>query len=236
MHSKQQQHIKSRKRQTTYSKRNNVSSKQLRSAGRSTKRRNRMHTNTNTFTLSSVNMKPIQQRVFRYENVNTIPNNLSFDIRDMRNLLGFVTAGATTFYPIIDSFRLRRIGLTILPGDSTAGSTWINFSWQGDNAPQVEETMLASNTVPCHMSFFPAISSTAWDWHDDQGSNDALFSLSLNNNSTTLILDIEMEYIINDGAVSSQTLNNASAITGISSRRIPILTEEMQSLGLASVG
>jgi len=138
-------------------------------------------------------------------------------------LFGFVVNGTTDFFPLIDSFRLKRLGLTVLPYDSTQGFTSIGVRWQGDNAPDITETMLTGNTMPNHQSFRPYDASTAWFWHDQPSTNVALWELTLDHSGSTIILDIEIEYIINDGTVPSQgPLANPSTFSGIASRAIPI--------------
>jgi hypothetical protein len=188
--------------------------------------------------LPQINQRPIQKRCFRYANDGaSVPDHLTFQTRDLRNMLGFVTSGATTFYPFIDSFKLCRIGATILPSDATGGAAFFTFSWRGDNAPQIEETILIGNTTPDHVSFYPPEGSTAWFWHDDQSANENLFDVSTSNPTHNyIILDIELEYIINDGALTSQTLNNAAAFTGIAARHIPIATENFHAVNLSGAG
>jgi hypothetical protein len=50
-----------------------------------------------TVYLPEINQKPIQTRCLRYQNVNNIPSSLTFQINDIRHMLGFVTNGSTTF-------------------------------------------------------------------------------------------------------------------------------------------
>jgi len=171
----------------------------------------------------------------RYGNDSTIPQNLTFDTTDIRNMIGFVRGGTTDFYPLIDSFKLRRVGITLLPGDSVGGAGFFSFAWQGDNAPEVRETFLVGNTTPNHMSFFPPEGSTAWFWHDNQGSNEQLFSISNSQQYVYVIMDIELEYIINDGGTANQALTLNSSFTGYGARNIPITSGEFMAVELAAV-
>jgi hypothetical protein len=128
------------------------------------------------------------------------------------------------------------VSITLLPGDSTSGACMYTFSWRGDNAPDIKETFVVGNTNPNHMSFKPYEGTTAYWWHDNEGPNDNLFSMSSDNSTATVVMDIHFEYIINDGAVTSQALTNPAAFTGYAARNLPIGTLEFQAVDLSAVG
>lgn len=178
-------------------------------------------------TIPEINQKPIQTRCLRYEYANNGPNTFLFTSDDIFSLIGFATNASTTFYPIIDSFRIRRIGVSLIPLDSTAGFSAFGLRWQGDNAPDVLESVLVGNAMPTVRSFFPPEGSTSWFWHDRPSTATDLWEFNIDNDGVTVIMDLELEYIIADGSITAITLANAPAFTGIGYHAIPIVSSQI---------
>ncbi len=171
--------------------------------------------------LPEIDNKPIQTRCFRYSGNLTSAPNPSFDTQDIRCAVGFVTSASTTYYPVIDAFKLNRIGVTILPNSTTSAGT-VTFSWVGINQPDIRETLLFTNAIPVHASFYPYEGSSASFWWDNTSTLTELFSLRSTETDISVILDIQLEYIINTGAITSVALSGASSFTGVGYRTLPI--------------
>jgi len=171
--------------------------------------------------IPEINQKPIQTRCFRYELSNHSDTTIFFTSDDIIACLCFVTNTSTAFYPLIDSFKLRRVGITILPDDNV-GHSIFGIRWQGQNAPDVLDTIITGNAIPNHKSFFPSEGSTAWFWHDQPSSNVNLFAFTIENHGSTIIMDLELEYILGDGTILGGTLSTAATFTGIASHYLPL--------------
>lgn len=168
-----------------------------------------------------INQRPPYTRCFRYEYENNGPNTFTFTNDDLINALGFVINTSTAFYPLYDSFKLLRIGISILPRDSTAGFTMFGIRWQGQYAPDVLDTMVVGNAFPSHRNFYPYEDSLANFWQDQPSTVQNMFEFNIDANGATIIMDLEMELVLGDGSVPGTTLTNASVFTGIAARVMP---------------
>lgn len=204
---------------------------------RNRRKQKRKHLRKQGFvSIPEINQKPIQTRCFRYEYQNNTPTNFLFTTDDIFSLMGFATSASTTFYPIIDSFRMRRIGISLLPRDSTTGFSALGLRWQGSNAPDVLESILVGNAMPTVRSFFPPEGSTCYFWHDSPTATTDLWELNIDNDGVTVIMDLELEYIIADGAITAITLTSPSNFTGVGYHDIPTVgTQTFNVVLLSSV-
>jgi len=83
--------------------------------------------------------------------------------------------------------------------------------------------MLVANAIPAHRSFYPPEGASSWFWWDNSSTTTNLFSVR-NSQGTDLaiIMDLELQYILNTGAITSVALTGASTLTGIAYRYLPI--------------
>jgi len=170
--------------------------------------------------LPEINNKPIQTRCIRY--YGTLNGTSIWKSSDILAFVGFTNSGATPYYPLLDSFKLIRVGVILLPdGASSAGT--VSFTWNGANAPEIRETMLVTNAVPFQKSFYPMVATSAWEWWDNSSTASDLFSLrSTLSTDCQIYLDIEIQYILNTGAIASVPLTTTSSVTGLVYRSLPI--------------
>jgi len=187
---------------------------------RNNKGHNRSTSRGQTF-IPEINQKPPLTRCFRYEYENNGPTTFLFNNDDLTNALGFVLNTSTAFYPLIDSYKLLRIGISILPRDSTSGFTMFGVRWQGQFAPDVLDTMIVGNAFPSHRNFYPYEDSTAYFWQDQPSVVQNLFEFNVDADGATIILDLEMEIVLGDGDITGSTLTNPASFTGIASRVMP---------------
>jgi hypothetical protein len=143
---------------------------------------------------------------------------------DILAFVGFTNSGATPYYPLLDSFRLKRVGIILLP-DAIDSAGTVSFTWNGANAPEVRETMLVANAIPFQKSFFPPEATSAWQWWDNSSTASDLFSIRTTlSTDIRIYIDIEITYILNTGAITSVPLTTTSAVTGLVYRSLPIAT------------
>jgi len=187
--------------------------------------------------ITEINNKPIQTRCIRYQLTGVISRSVPalFNSNDLRHIIGFVTSGAASYYPVIDSVKLLRVGLTVLSEDSiTAGS--FSFNWKGSNAPDITETMFFSPGVPARRNFYPPEDSSARWWYDNASTTTDLFQLYMSNNEIPLFfLDIEFEYNLQDGASVNSVFTTNATFTGYAYRILPLASEQFTPLGLNAV-
>jgi len=187
---------------------------------RKQKRNGRRHESNGPISLPEVNNKPKQTRCVRYS--GSLNGTTLWHSSDILAFAGFTNSGATAYYPLLDSFRLNRVGITLLP-DSASSAGTVSFVWNGFNAPEFRETMLVTNGVPFTRSFFPTEGSSAWLWWDNSSTSTDLFSVrSATGSEVIIIIDIEITYIINTGAITNVPLTTTSAVTGLVYRTLPI--------------
>ena len=136
-------------------------------------------------------------------------------------MIGSVTSASTTYIPLIDSFKLKRVGMTIMP-NSTTSAGYITFTWLGLNQPEIRETLIYASAIPAHASYYPYEGSAASWWWDNTSTTTNLFSIRSVETDINIFLDIEFEYIIKTGAVSSVALTSPSSFTGVGYRVLPI--------------
>lgn len=83
--------------------------------------------------------------------------------------------------------------------------------------------MLVANSIPYHRSFEPIEGTSAWFWWDNSSTTTDLFSIrSALTTDCLIILDIELNYIIATGAITSVPLTTTSSLTGLVYRTLPI--------------
>jgi hypothetical protein len=183
--------------------------------------------------LSDINNRPIQTRVFRY--FGSLNSRVTFTSQDLSSIMGAVTSGATTFYPLIDGFQISRVGITLLPNNTTSAGT-VSFSWSGLNAPDNRHTMLVANSIPYHQSFIPVEGTSAWFWWDNTSSTTNLFQVASTLSSDVLIyIDFDIKYVLNTGATTSVALTANATFTGIGYRQLPIGNLEFSPADLDTV-
>lgn len=177
--------------------------------------------------LPHINQKPIQTRCMRYQSDGMTPNTVYvFSVNDMRALLLATTTGSSTAIPLIDSFKVRRVGYSAVLSGAT-GSAAVTFAWEGPNVPDISDTSYVGVGVPTTRSYYPPeITSTGW-WYDNGAPSVELFSLTqtgLNAGVASIYLDLDFEYILQNGQVTTVNLATASGLTGIQYPGLPLTT------------
>jgi len=224
-----------------------MSTQNKRNQGRQIRRKNRRNLgrrSRNPPTLGGVdlphiNQKPVQTRCIRYYGSPNFTSGtaVNFSVADIRSILGAVTNTSTTFVPLIDSFRIRRIGYSaVLQG--TAGSATVSFAWEGPNVPDIQDTTFIGIGVPITRSYYPPPNTSVSWWYDNGATSVNLFSVlytGIASGIADVYLDIDFEYIIQDGASAPITLAVAATYTGIAVIELPVGTQVFVPVGLSTV-
>jgi len=178
--------------------------------------RNNFRNNDGQFRITPINNTPIQQRCLRY--TGTITSSTAVTSDGLLGILVGVTNSSTAAFQLFQSFKLSRVGITCLPSsDSNSGT--VAFSWVTDTderLPATKEVIYYSQGVPSKMNFYPPENSLASYWLDD--SNAQLFSIDPSNSTVRLIVDVQFDYVLAEGAATTVTLGIASTFTGIGAR------------------
>lgn len=212
-------------------KRGNNTSKRTKRSNTRKKQRNNGNKGARpsiVYSLPDINNKPIQTRCVRYIGSTT---SATFNSQDIRCFAGSVVSGSTGYYPILQGFKLIRVGLTLVC-DSSTSAGFVTFSWDGANSPDVEHTMIIGPGFPNHRSFWPPLATTAWDWHDATDTTTNIFTLICDDGSIKIFLDLEFEYVIADGAITNVPLTTTAGLTGIVYRTLPITGLTFMPVGL----
>ncbi len=158
-------------------------------------------------------------------------------VKDIRAMILAVVTGTTLAIPLIDSFKVRRIGYSaVLSG--AVGSAYVTFAWEGPNVPDISDTSYVGIGVPTTRSYYPPHESSSGWWHDNGAPDIELFSItqtSLDSGTANIFLDIDFEYILQNDAVIPLTLATTSSITGIAYAMIPVTQTVFQPAGLFPV-
>ena len=165
--------------------------------------------------ITPIKNKPIQTRAIRYIFDDT-SSRVATTVTMMRRAMAVITNGSTSAVPIIDSFRILRVGATMLPNSNT-GTSSFTFQWGGTNAPIEREVMYASQGIPSKRSFYPPDDSSAgWWWNNASDGTIELFSIDglAVTSESPVYVDIEFEYVLADCNVSTFTISSAS-VTGL---------------------
>lgn len=203
------------------------------------KRGGRTPTHLGNVDLPHINQKPIQTRCIRYAANGTLVSGTPevFAVADLRAILGAVTNASTVYTPLIDSFRVRRIGYSaILSG--TAGSANITFAWEGPNVPDISDTSFVGVSIPITRSYYPPPNSSSEWWYDNGATSVNLFSILYsdeNATQVTLYLDIDFEYILQDGVQTTLTLSANATYTGLAVIALPLGSSTFTPVGLSTV-
>ncbi len=185
--------------------------------------------------LSPINNCPIQVRAMRY--MGTITTTTDFRVADMTTILLAVTSGSTSAIKIIEAFKLKSVAITCLPSSDTNSGTFA-FTWVGEREPHTTQTMFYSQGQPSKWTFYPPEFSFAsfWITQDTSETTSSLFLLDPDNSVVKIVLDLNFEYVLCDGASSTITLSAAATFTGIAARVMPgAATDELVPVGIVSV-
>ncbi len=188
--------------------------------------------------LPHINQKPIQTRCMRYQSDSMISNILyQISVNDIRAMILAVTTGSANAIPLIDSFKVRRIGYSAVLSGSV-GSAYITFAWEGPNVPDISDTSYVGIGVPTTRSYYPPPESSSGWWYDNGAPSVELFSLSqsgLSSGEANVFLDIDFEYILQNDAVTTVNLASSSPITGVAYAMLPLTQTVFQPAGLYPV-
>lgn len=202
------------------------------------RRRTRLATTGNT-ELSQINNTPIQTRVFRYYSA-TIGNATAsaFTVADLLAMLVTCINADSTAVPLIQAFRLRRVGVSAVLSGST-GSSGVTFGWRGPNVPTITETIFAGVGTPNSRSYYPPSHAiSVGQWYDRAATSVTLFQLetySLDSGESHIYLDIDLEYILADGATTPLTLSANATYSGVAVLSLPLGSNTWIPLGLNTV-
>ncbi len=175
--------------------------------------------------LPHINQKPIQTRCMRYQSDTMVSNILyNISVNDIRAMILAVVTGSANAIPLIDSFKIRRIGYSaVLSGD--VGSAYVTFAWEGPNVPDISDTSYVGVGVPTTRSYYPPSGSSSSWWYDNGAPSVELFSLSqssLDSGAAIVFLDIDFEYILQNDAVTTVNLAASAGITGVAYANLPL--------------
>jgi len=203
--------------------------------GRSTRSRNGRSNNTlGGVLLTRVNNKPIMRRTIRYECQGLTTTSWTCNSENIRDAIGHVISGNTNYYPIFESIRLRRVGVSAqLSG--TTGTGVVDFSWKGDHSPQIFDTTYVAIGVPTTRNYYPPSGTSSSWWYDLNATADDLFIVqagAYNSGVLVIFVDVDFEFILNDGFVTASTIT-APGFTGLAARRFN--TASITAVGLQGV-
>ncbi len=175
--------------------------------------------------LPHINQKPIQTRCIRYEAENMVSGTVyTFSVADLRAMMLAVVSGTAVATPLIDSFRVRRVGYSGVLSGAT-GTAFLTFAWEGPNVPDISDTSFVGVGVPITRSYYPPPNTSSGWWYDNGATSVNLFSISQTSNDSgeaNVYLDIDFEYILQDGAASTINLLINATFTGIAYARLPL--------------
>jgi len=186
--------------------------------------------------LPHINQKPKQTRCLRYV-ATSATTQIVVAVADLRGMIGAVTNASTLFIPLIDSFRLKRVGISAVLSGATGAGT-VTFAWEGPNVPDIADTSYVGVAVPTTRSYYPPPDTSVGWWYDNGATSVNLFSIqtsAVDSGDTTVFLDIEFEYIIQDGASSTLTLSANASFTGIAYPRLPLTSSSLVPVQLNTV-
>ncbi len=160
-----------------------------------------------------IKSQPVQQRVFRFR--AAADGTYAINAVCLLRLLftAAIPAAVNTGYALIQSFRVRRVSLWCVDSDGTTATAFTQASlvWGSGNSSfgkNTELTDFGTNARPAHVSAAPPEGTAPGFWTNSVSISAATtFSVTV---ATGSIIDVELEYILNEGAApSSWVLNNA---------------------------
>jgi hypothetical protein len=182
--------------------------------------------------LSVINNAPVQTRCLRY--IGDIDAEVSFVYSDFTRMLVAVTSGSTQVISLFEAVKIQRVGVTVLPNSAASAGTF-SFTWSGDKSPHTIHTMLYSQGVPARWSFYPPEDSLAYFWinQDTTGIDTAtVFSMADSTGNVRIVLDIQFEYVLANGASATSTMTFVPTTTGISAPRMPVGVGDFDAVDL----
>ncbi len=183
-----------------------------------------------------IKIKPVQQRVMRYQ-VNDNSGG-SVTRGDLLNWVVQVTNASTTAVPLCESVKLNRIKVVTF-ADGGSDSFDVCLEWNGDRSPSTCTSVIGANALPSVINQVPPGDSLARYWSiRGIDESEVLFTLipPMASVANTYV-DLHIEYVIADGAVTTETLSSAASLTGIAYLPLPnsVSTDMMQPVGLTTV-
>ncbi len=164
---------------------------------------------------NDIKMLPIHNRAFRYN--CTAQTDFQVTPQMLLKQLVATVSGSTAAFTIIGSVRLRRISIysVLSNGDFGTATQELVFQWLGNlNTPSNLITDRGTPTSPACIKVVPPRESRAGMWFSvsttDYTQPYFQFSCPINT-----ILDIDVDYIINNGASLAVTLSGAASTTGV---------------------
>ena len=189
-----------------------------------------------TVDIPHINNKPKQTRCLRYSAIGLSATPAVVNSDDLRYIMLAGTSATTNGIVLIDSIRLRRVGISAVL-DGTGGSATINFAWQGPNVPDILDTSFVGVGVPTNKSYYPPEGTSCEWWYDSSSTNTNMFALSLsslNSGDAIVFLDLEFEYILH-GGTSTTITTSAFPATGIAYLTLSQSGDIFVPLGLTTV-
>jgi len=165
--------------------------------------------------LTEINNQPVQTRSFRFE-ADAI-TNFEFQARYGLRLLSFGNSGSTTFYGMIEAYRLKSISITLLPSSATNSGTF-SFRWESPRTLNTAETLIYTPAVPSRWTFVPQEDSLAAYWvnsQDDIVTSGNLFDFQVDNATVTVIMDMHIEYMFRADGGSASWTGSIPSSTGV---------------------
>jgi hypothetical protein len=150
----------------------------------------------------------------------------TFLLSDLTGLLVSVTNASTASFSIIESIRLRRVGITLLP-DSGSNAGFFSFHWGGEREPHTRKTTAYMPGVLTKENFYPPDGSLAsfWNNQDTTETTTSVFEIETTDNTTLVIMDLQFEYVLVNGESEAITLSSASTFSGIAAPALPRAAE-----------
>jgi hypothetical protein len=190
--------------------------------------------------MSSIKNKPVGNRTIRYSYNDSTAAQIINNI-DLLNILAFFVNGSTSAYGLFESVRLLRVGVTGF-ANSTTGVSSVGFEWLGNNSPASLTEMILTVGVPCHRNFFPPEdSSSSWWWgRPSRALSVDIFRISMGTFTVapTVFIDLEIQYVLDDGDCAVLSLGAAATATGLYYVGLPLggtSSADFIPVGLATI-
>lgn len=195
-------------------------------------KRNRRKGTTRVDHLTTISNQPIQTRCIRY--IGTIASSATFLYSSLFASMVSTISSSTDAHSLLESVRLRRVGVTCLPASATnAGS--FSFVWKGDREPHTTDTAIYLPGVPFKKNYYPPEGSFASFWlnQDSTGGDDPIiFILDPDNTTVKVVLDMDFEYVVVSGPSMLISLASAASFSGIGYPALPRSSLEFIPVGL----
>lgn len=170
--------------------------------------------------VTPIKNRPIITRTIRYL-FDDQSTRVTVTSTELLRCFVLATSASTTAYPLVQCYRLLRVGCTMLPNNSSGTATF-GFQWSGTNAPNQREILYAAQGIPSKASFYPPEDSSASWWLNTSMTANDIFAVDAQAVTTEcpVYLDLDFQYVMYDGSTGTVTLSSSSSFTGVMTRAI----------------